>query len=259
MEFYSSWIKLALHWVLGYFFSVNDEFCGGCGMLGLFTLLSLSLSLFLSLSFLRPRLLWNGHFFFLFWSIWPKCLWLDFGSWCKPPNPFALVRSPANHLPASVYMHMCTGELLNNSQWVQTVWVSCSRCSDGWYSLKFWLHNMSAHHNWWSFLSILMFIRENRKHIGLFWWYKFMLFFFSASTVCVSFRGYRNVLVYLRLVLAPNDLYLVFFPPIFFTIMFLSLYSIYPGCHGMHDIWKLLWSCATWQPVSLCISSPPYS
>lgn len=121
-------------------------------------------------------------------------------------------------------MHMCTGELLNNSQWVQTVWVSCSRCSDGWYSLKFWLHNMSAHHNWWSFLSILMFIRENRKHIGLFWWYKFMLFFFSASTVCVSFRGYRNVLVYLRLVLAPNDLYLVFSPHFFYYISLIVLY-----------------------------------
>lgn len=56
------------------------------------------------------------------------------------------------------------------------------------------------------FLSILMFIRENRKHIGLFWWSKFMLFFFSASTVCVSFRGRRNVLVYLRSVLALNGL-----------------------------------------------------
>lgn len=56
------------------------------------------------------------------------------------------------------------------------------------------------------FLSILMFIRENRKHIGLFWWYKFMLFFFSDSTVCVSFRGRRNVLVYLRSVLALNGL-----------------------------------------------------
>lgn len=117
---------------------------------------------------------------------------------------------------------MCTGELLNNSQWVQTVWVSCSRCSDGWYSLKFWLHNMSAHHNWWSFLSILMFIRENRKHIGLFWWDKFMLFFFSASTVCVSFRGHRNVLVYLRSVFASNDLYFwgVFFSFFFFFILY---------------------------------------
>lgn len=136
-------------------------------------------------------------------------------------------------------MHMCTGELLNNSQWVQTVWVSCSRCSDGWYSLKFWLHNMSAHHNWWSFLSILMFIWENRKHIGLFWWYKFMLFFFSASTVCVSFRGHRNVLVYLRSVLAPNDLYfwrggrgfLFFF---FFTILFRSLNSIQDTMRAWH-------------------------
>lgn len=59
-----------------------------------------------------------------------------------------------------------------------------------------------------------------------------MLFFFSASTVCVSFRGHRNVLVYLRLVLAPNDLYFCFFFFKFFcTIIFLSLYSIYPGCH----------------------------
>lgn len=33
-----------------------------------------------------------------------------------------------------------------------------------------------------------------------------MLFFFSASTVCVSFRGRRNVLVYLRSVLALNGL-----------------------------------------------------
>lgn len=60
-----------------------------------------------------------------------------------------------------------------------------------------------------------------------------MLFFFSASTVCVSFRGHRNVLVYLRSVLVPNDLdFWVFFSMFyFFNIIFLSLYSIYPGCH----------------------------
>lgn len=38
-----------------------------------------------------------------------------------------------------------------------------------------------------------------------------MLFFFSASTVCVSFRGRRNVLVYLRSVLALNGLGGVFY------------------------------------------------
>lgn len=98
-------------------------------------------------------------------------------------------------------------KLLNNSEWVQTVWVLGSRCSDGWFSLKFWLHNVSAHHNWRSFLSILMFRRENRKHIGLFWSYKFIrYFFFSAGAVCVSLNGKRNVLVYSNSDLAPNDL-----------------------------------------------------
>lgn len=62
MEFYSSWIKLALRWVLGYFFSVNDEFCGGCGTRGLFTLLSLSLSLHISHSFFEasPAMKWTS-------------------------------------------------------------------------------------------------------------------------------------------------------------------------------------------------------
>ena len=67
--------------------------------------LSLSLSLFLSFppvsfSFLRPRLLWNGLFFFPPWSIWPKCLWLDLCSWCKRASPFALVPWSASQLPA---------------------------------------------------------------------------------------------------------------------------------------------------------------
>lgn len=53
MEFYSTRIKLALLWVLGYFFSMNDEFCGGCGTPGLFTLPSLSLPLSLFIFYFR--------------------------------------------------------------------------------------------------------------------------------------------------------------------------------------------------------------
>lgn len=200
MEFYSSRIKLALLWVLGYFFAMNDEFCGGCGTPGLFTLPSLSLSLFFG-----HLACYEMDFFCL---IWQKCLWLDFQAWCKSPKPFMLVPSKPNHIPALECLYTQVYGETFKQQWVGTDCLGFGLSLLWWliFSLKFWLHNMSAHHNWWSFLPILMFRQENRKHIGLFWSYKFICYFYSTRAVCVSFNGHWNVLVYSNLVLALNDL-----------------------------------------------------
>lgn len=96
-------------------------------------------------------------------------------------------------------------KLLNNSEWVQTVWVWGSCCSDAWFFLKSWLQNVSAHHNWRSFLSILMFGQENGKHIEQFWSCKFACYFFSSKVACVSFNDGWNASVYVNFVWAPND------------------------------------------------------
>lgn len=96
-------------------------------------------------------------------------------------------------------------KLLNNSEWVQTVWVWGSRCSDAWFFLKSWLQNVSAHHNWRSFLSILMFAQENGKHIEQFRSCKFARYFFSSEVACVSFNDGWNASVCVNFVWAPND------------------------------------------------------
>lgn len=55
------------------------------------------------------------------------------------------------------------------------------------------------------FLSILMFRRENRKHIGLFWSCEFMRHFsYPPGLAMLVFNGQRNVLVYSNSVLAFN-------------------------------------------------------
>lgn len=86
---------------------------------------------------------------------------------------------------------------LNNSEWAQTVWVWGSRRSHAWFFLQSWLQNVSAHHNWRSFLSILMFGQENGKHIEQFWSHKFVCWVFSGEVVCVGFNDGWNASVHL--------------------------------------------------------------
>ena len=115
MEFYSSRIKLALLWALGVFFCMNDEFCGGCGTPGLFTLPSFFFFFFFF--FLGDVAHYEMDFFCL---IWQECLWLDFQAWCKSPKPFVPVPSKPNHILALECLYTQVYGETFKQQWVGT-------------------------------------------------------------------------------------------------------------------------------------------
>lgn len=107
MEFYSSWIKLALLWSSGYFFvwmmnsvvTVERRAC---------------------LPF--PPFFWNVARYEMdfFCLIWQECLWLDFQAWCKSPKPFVPVPSKPNHILASECLYTQVYGETFKQQWVGT-------------------------------------------------------------------------------------------------------------------------------------------
>lgn len=92
----------------------------------------------------RPRSLWNG----LFLHDMTRESVISEPDVSRQGHLCRSLQSQVIFCRWSVYIHKYMEKLLNNSEWVQTVWVLGS---DGWFSPKFWLHNVSAHHNWRSF------------------------------------------------------------------------------------------------------------
>lgn len=111
VEFYSSWIKLALLQGSGYFLY----------------------------EWWILRWLWNSRLvypppqppFSLFWGIacyemdffsviWQECLWLDFQEWCKSPKPFVPVPSKPNHILALECLYTQVYGETFKQQWVGT-------------------------------------------------------------------------------------------------------------------------------------------
>lgn len=111
LELYSSWIKLALLWDVGYFFvwMINS---------------AAAVERWACLPFPPPFSLfcWNAACYEIdfFCLIWQECLWLDFQAWCKSPKPFVPVPSKPNHILASECLYTQVYGETFKQQWVGT-------------------------------------------------------------------------------------------------------------------------------------------
>lgn len=112
MEFYSSWIKLALLWGLGYFF---------VWMMNSAVAVERRPCLLFPPSSSKPSSPWSGLFFFLFFcSIRQECLWLDSQPWCKSAEPLVPFLSKPNHILALECLYTPVYGETFKQQWVGT-------------------------------------------------------------------------------------------------------------------------------------------